>query len=580
MASYSFSLGDREKRSAEYLGGSDYDGGEYWANWTIIGADDPHAYDDLPRRSPILAGAAGVGSAGDEAEEPPGDKWWPNTTTIRANAEAVLTNLTSAFAEDGSDSSPVIVASGAGNSTATWDNLSKGDGIAAEDLAWPPDALSPGRSALGALLLLFSAVTVLGNALVVAAVARERSLHTPTHLFVLSLAVADGLVGLLVMPPGATTEALAGAWPFGADACDAWRSLDVLLSTASILNLCVVSLDRYWAIRDPLAYPARMGRPRAAVLVAGVWLCSAAISFPAIAWWRAVRGDEEAPPWTCPFTDHAAYLIVSSAVSFYLPLLVMAFTYCKIYRAAVVQTRSLRLGTKQVASGAPHGSGSCGAGGGGSGSSGSYVAQQFGGGDVELTLRIHRGGGNCSTRRQLLHQNADGGEGGSGGGGGLFRRPTTTSRRCGGGGGKNNLSLSRRLARFAKEKKAAKTLGIVMGVFIVCWLPFFVVNLLSALCPKCLLPHGQLIGDIVTWLGWINSSMNPVIYACWSRDFRRAFARILCVCCRRRRRRRHRPTMRAKPSQYLAASTVLTPSSHSSSNRVGYSSVNQELYGI
>ncbi|XP_071448430.1 dopamine receptor 2-like [Hetaerina americana] len=545
MASYSFTLGDREKRSSEYLGGNDYDGGEYWANWTIVGADDPDAYDDLPRRSPVLLSSTG------EAAVAPGSWWATNTTTIRANAGVVLTNLTSALAEDGGDGSTVTVASATGNTTATWENLSSGGGIAAEDLAWPPDALSPGRSALGALLLLFSAVTVLGNALVVAAVARERSLHTPTHLFVLSLAVADGLVGLLVMPPGATTEALAGAWPFGADACDAWRSLDVLLSTASILNLCVVSLDRYWAIRDPLAYPARMGRPRAAVLVAGVWLCSAAISFPAIAWWRAVRGDEEAPPWTCPFTDHAAYLIVSSAVSFYLPLLVMAFTYCKIYRAAVVQTRSLRLGTKQV----------------------------FGGGDVELTLRIHRGGGNCSTRRQLLHQNADGSEGSSGGGG-LFRRPTTTSRRCGGGGGKNNLSLSRRLARFAKEKKAAKTLGIVMGVFIVCWLPFFVVNLLSALCPKCLLPHGQLIGDIVTWLGWINSSMNPVIYACWSRDFRRAFARILCVCCRRRRRRRHRPTMRAKPSQYLAASTVLTPSSHSSSNRVGYSSVSQELYGI
>ena len=76
--------------------------------------------------------------------------------------------------------------------------------------------------------------------------------------------------------------------------------------------------------------------------------------------------------------------------------------------------------------------------------------------------------------------------------------------------------------------------GIVMGVFILCWLPFFVTNILMGVCPDSCISDPELVGSIVTWLGWLNSGMNPVIYACWSRDFRRAFKKILCSlfsCC-------------------------------------------------
>lgn len=335
------------------------------------------------------------------------------------------------------------------------------------------------RAPLVTLLMLFSMATVFGNTLVILAVIRERYLHTATNYFVTSLAVADCLVGLVVMPFSALYEVLEHTWFFGTDWCDIWRSLDVLFSTASILNLCVISLDRYWAITDPFEYPTKMSRRRAALMVAAVWICSSAISFPAILWWRAVR-VEEVPAYKCPFTEHLGYLIFSSTISFYLPLFVMVFTYYRIYRAAVIQTRSLKLGTKQVL---------------------------LGSGELELTLRIHRGGtmhGGCSEDEPLtaLANN------------GLARLASTRI------GHNKNFSLSRKLAKFAKEKKAAKTLGIVMGVFIVCWLPFFVVNLLSGFCIQCIW-HEELVSAVVTWLGWINSSMNPVIYACWSRDFRR-----------------------------------------------------------
>lgn len=352
------------------------------------------------------------------------------------------------------------------------------------------------RALLVSFLLLFSLTTVFGNMLVILAVIRERYLHTSTNYFVTSLAVADCLVGLVVMPFSALYEVLEHTWFFGVDWCDVWRSLDVLFSTASILNLCVISLDRYWAITDPITYPMRMSGRKAAILIAAVWVCSGAISFPAIVWWRAVR-EEEVPDYKCPFTDNLEYIIFSSTISFYLPLFVMVFTYYRIYRAATIQTRSLKIGTKQVMRPS---------------------------GELELTLRIHRGG-TMRQRSDACHgactpddpdhepltalQNN-----------GLSRSTTRLSNVAHGKHLPKNFSLSRKLAKFAKEKKAAKTLGIVMGVFIVCWLPFFVVNLLSGICSACI-AHEEVVNVVVTWLGWVNSSMNPVIYACWSRDFRR-----------------------------------------------------------
>ena len=165
------------------------------------------------------------------------------------------------------------------------------------------------------LLLFFCLATVLGNILVVLAVLRERSLHTATNYFITSLAVADGLVGLVVMPFSAAYEAMDQQWIFGPDWCDAWHSLDVLASTASILNLCVISLDRYWAITDPMSYPCRMSDTRASLLILLVWVCSSAISFPAIAYWR-FTATEPPPEWQCPFTEDTGYLVFSSLVSF------------------------------------------------------------------------------------------------------------------------------------------------------------------------------------------------------------------------------------------------------------------------
>ncbi|KAG7165295.1 dopamine receptor 2-like [Homarus americanus] len=398
-------------------------------------------------------------------------------------------------------------------------NLSfNGSGCLLEDAA--PLVITPESLALCLLLLFFAVSTIFGNGLVIVAVTRERYLHTVTNYFIMSLAVADCLVGAFVMPFSALYDSF-DYWPFGPDFCDVWRSFDVLASTASILNLCVISLDRYWAITDPFSYPSRMSPRRACLLIALVWVCSALISFPAIAWWRVVSNPH--PAGVCPFTEDLSYLVFSSIISFYGPLFVMVFTYFRIYRAATEQTRSLKLGQKLVSS--------------------------IGNGDMELTLRIHRGGGgtggSTSSNGNDVHRanypagktcsitQENGGisdphgigppleEGESYPLGTMHEGISPDSSTKVVARNLKNFSISRKLCKFAKEKKAAKTLGIVMGVFIVCWLPFFVTNLLSGLCGERCIREPALVDGVVTWLGWINSAMNPVIYACWAKDFRR-----------------------------------------------------------
>lgn len=64
------------------------------------------------------------------------------------------------------------------------------------------------------------------------------------------------------------------------------------------------------------------------------------------------------------------------------------------------------------------------------------------------------------------------------------------------------------------------------------------------ICPDTCISDPQLVGSIVTWLGWLNSGMNPIIYACWSREFRKAFDKILFgKCCKKRRAQKRRKEM-------------------------------------
>lgn len=112
-------------------------------------------------------------------------------------------------------------------------------------------------------------------------------------------------------------------------------------------------------------------------------------------------------------------------------------------------------------------------------------------------------------------------------------QPTSASP-CATDGSKSMKGVGKRILkvqakRFRMETKAAKTLGIIVGGFIVCWLPFFTMYMIRAFCELCIQP---LLFSVLFWLGYCNSAINPLIYALFSKEFRVAFKTILykCLC--------------------------------------------------
>ncbi|KAM8947572.1 trace amine-associated receptor 1-like [Pelodytes ibericus] len=285
--------------------------------------------------------------------------------------------------------------------------------------------------------------TVAGNLAVIISIAHFKQLHSPTNYLILSMATVDFLLGCLVMPYS-MMRSVESCWYFGELYCKIHSSIDIMLSTASIFHLSFISVDRYYAVCDPLRYKIRMNTYTTFLMILISWMVPAIFAFGMIFLELNIKGSE-----TYYYSEVSCiggcFLFftktsggVASMVSFFIPAIVMVCVYGKIYIIARRQARSIKDAAIQL---------------------------QF---QVTLGERQH------------------------------FAR--------------------------SRERKAAKTLGIIMGVFLVCWSPFFFSLTINAYVIDTIRP---IIVDAFMWIGYLNSTFNPMVYAFFYTWFRRALKLIL-----------------------------------------------------
>ncbi|KAM6900205.1 D(3) dopamine receptor isoform 2-T2 [Xenentodon cancila] len=403
---------------------------------------------------------------------------------------------------------------------------------------------------------------VFGNVLVCLAVLRERSLQTTTNYLVVSLAVADLLVASLVMPWAVYLEVVGGAWLFSRLYCNIFVTLDVMMCTASILNLCAISIDRYTAVVMPVLYnTTHCSRRRVFGMIATVWVLAFAVSCPLLFGFNTTED-----PMVCSISN-PDFVIYSSVVSFYLPFIVTLLVYIRIYVFLRMRRKRINFGQasgkvrpgstqpsvetclqeetpkakqdlspirikvtvepsapskpsllsgclwrKRPKTGPVENSGVppvdmqnyC------SISHASCGRTEL---DVEQEQRGQDSGDNKQTECPPMRMSCEVKD--------LSNGRTHTSLRP--------MSYSHTNTRFrsmhAREKKATQMLAIVLGVFLICWLPFFVTHILNTHCRTCYIPPA--LYSAFTWLGYVNSALNPVIYTTFNIEFRRAFIKIL-----------------------------------------------------
>lgn len=290
-------------------------------------------------------------------------------------------------------------------------------------------------------ILLFSLVffAVAGNGLLIYVIYLNHNLHSLRNAFVASLAVADLMLACTDIVYQALEKVVINFQPPHPSICYIILLSGVLFGSASVFNLTAMTLVRYISIRHPLHFNRYVTAHRSAAIVLVVWLTAFCLAFPPLIW----RPEGVVCSTTKPSDEHiineAIYMSAEWLFWFFIPLMLISFSYYRIYLIARGQAR-------QIAA---------------------------------------------------LEVSTD------------FEGPTTKTR-----GRASSL----------REKKAGRMVAILIGFWILCWMPFFTVLTISKF--KSRVPSSVM--RLFLCLMFANSAINPIVLTRYNRELKVAIKKLLC----------------------------------------------------
>ncbi|XP_070536858.1 uncharacterized protein [Ptychodera flava] len=187
---------------------------------------------------------------------------------------------------------------------------------------------------VGVVLTFICFVTIAFNVLVIVAITSSRKLRKVNAYYLISLAVADLCVGCFVMPPY-IAYLYSGKWLLGQTAWIVWKTFDFVYCSASVMNICALSIDRYNAVAHPIKSLRTRTRRRCLLTISVMWIvCCVALS-AMMSLWKHFMGLDEAAPVYVSNQKTGIFTIVVDVFTFYIPLLIMLITYGRISKVLI-----------------------------------------------------------------------------------------------------------------------------------------------------------------------------------------------------------------------------------------------------
>uniref|UniRef100_A0A3B3ZXJ3 Muscarinic acetylcholine receptor n=1 Tax=Periophthalmus magnuspinnatus TaxID=409849 RepID=A0A3B3ZXJ3_9GOBI len=444
---------------------------------------------------------------------------------------------------------------------------------------------------------MLSLVTIIGNILVVVSFKVNRQLKTVNNYFLLSLAVADLIIGVISMNVY-TAFLVMGYWAMGNWACDLWLAIDYVASNASVMNLLVISFDRYFSITRPLTYRAKRTTKRAGIMIGLAWFVSLVLWAPAILLWQFFEGERTVPSHECyiQFLSEPTITFCTAMAAFYLPVTIMSvlgngtgekahFVHqtgsgrsCGSYELTRMSrrkstcrelvgrlhcwpgVRSWKPGSIRHGEGDPDQSSSDSWNNNDAAmsmdQSGSSEEEDCGGKEVlsqshtifsivlslpGIKAAVNSQLTSCEDLDAVSEEDPLRGADDSSTTSMTTKSPSVPisfkeaalAKRFA-ARARNQITKRKRMS-LVKEKKAAQTLSAILFAFIITWTPYNIMVLINAFCKDCI---PAVLWAVGYWLCYVNSTVNPMCYALCNKTFRTTFKMILLCQWDQKKRRK------------------------------------------